>query len=257
MFFSFWGFSQREKLVGTIQDSTSGEGLIGVHIINATLGKLAISSPDGRFQLPVQIGDLVTISHVGYKRAEFIVSEKTPDKITISLMQEITELDEVRVSVLPEYSRFKQLILETQPMDSSLVVFGLDAIPKEYLEEVPVNQQKVSPFPNKVSPGIALNFSLSGLIGEGKEKKKMQKILAKQELARTANLKFNREWVAEETGLDGDELTSFIAYCNFSLEFIVETPLYDIHNDMMALLEDFHQDQIKSSKRDNWYTPGA
>ena len=254
---SFFGFCQREDLAGTIQDSSSGEGLIGVHVINETLGKLAISSPDGGFQLPARIGDVITISHVGYKKEEFSVTKETPDQITISLIQEIIELDEVQVSILPEYWRFKQLIIETQPMDSSLVVFGLDAIPKEYLEDIPANRQSLYPFPNKIPPGKGIPFSLSGLTAEGKQKKKLERILAKQELARTANLKFNRKWVAEETGLDGDELTSFIAFCNFSLEFIVETPLYDIHKEMMALLDDFHQDQNKSSKGDNRYSPGA
>ena len=250
------GFSQRSTLAGNVQDATSTSGLIGVHIINLTSDKLAVSGPDGDFQLPVQTGDTVIVSHVGYKNEEFIFSNDFPKEFIISLEQETTELEEVQVTILPEYWRFKQLVLDTQPMDSSFVVFGLDAIPKDLLIEKPANQQPVVP-PGLNPPSVGVRFGFDGLTKKAKEKKKLQKILARQELSRTASLKFNRKWVAQETGLEGDELTNFIAYCDFSIEFIVQTPLYDIHKEMMALLTDFKKDQLKSNTGDNRFTPGA
>ena len=60
-----------------------------------------------------------------------------------------------------------------------------------------------------------------------------------QESRDKARTKFTRDWVSEMTRLEGDKLTSFIAYCNFSEKYLVETPEYVIHEDMMALLPKF------------------
>ena len=47
------------------------------------------------------------------------------------------------------------------------------------------------------------------------------------------------------TSLEGDELTSFIAYCKFTPEYIAETYIYFIHEKMMALLDDFPDEQAE------------
>lgn len=183
-----------------------------------------------------------------------MVNENSPmDSTKFYLLQEAIQLSEVEVNVFPEYSRFKQLVLETQPMDSSHVVFGLDAIP---LDAFPLeaNEKKVPP-PDFHAPAVAIKFDLGGLTKAGKEKKKLEKILAKQEMARTAHRKFNRDWVAKETKLEGDDLTDFIAYCKFTTKYLVETSLFEIHQRMMALLDTFHSDKSKSDNRS--YNPGA
>lgn len=248
------GFSQRENLLGTVIDSTTGDGLIGVHISNLNSQKLAITSVDGDFTIPIKAADTLIVSHVGYEKAVLIITKDWSNNLTISLTPQATELEEVRVSILPEYSRFKQMIIETQPMDSSLVVFGLDAIPLDAYPEA-ANERKVGP-PDLMAPSIGIGFDLGGLTKKGKEKKKLQKILARRELERVAYQKFNRDWVAKETNLTGDELTDFIAFCQFSPEYIVNTRLYDIHEKMMALLIEF-KEKRSSQKEDNRFSPGA
>ena len=48
------------------------------------------------------------------------------------------------------------------------------------------------------------------------------------------------------TDLSGEELTNFIAYCKFSIDYLVETTVYDIHLKMMALLVDFKAEGMNS-----------
>lgn len=54
---------------------------------------------------------------------------------------------------------------------------------------------------------------------------------------------FNREWVQEVTGLDGDKLTDFIAYCDFSIDFLSKNPLYVIRERLIVKLMEFEQNQ--------------
>ncbi len=251
---SFVGFSQRDDLHGTVIDSISGDGLIGVHIGNLNSKKLTVTSIDGDFSIPVKENDTLVISHIGYKKETFIVATGWSDNLIISLTPQAIKLDEVQVSLLPEYQRFKQLVIETQPMDSSLVVFGLDAIPLDAYEKS-ANELKVGPT-DLMAPAIGIGFDLGKLTKRHKEKKKLQKILARRELERVAYQKFNREWVAEETNLDGDELTDFIAFCQFTPEYIVNTRLYDIRKKMMALLEKF-EEKRSHKKEENRFSPGA
>ncbi len=88
-------------------------------------------------------------------------------------------------------------------------------------------------------PTLGFRFNMDGLTKKGKERKKLKKILERKGTVFKAQSKFNREWVAKETKLAGDQLTSFIAYCNFTPEFLAETTLYVIHEKMMAKLNDF------------------
>ncbi len=74
----------------------------------------------------------------------------------------------------------------------------------------------------------------------------MQEILQSKRKTNLANQKFNREWVAEMTKLEGDELTEFISYCKFSIDYLAETTVYEIHNKMMALLDDFNSERDES-----------
>lgn len=248
------GFAQRDYLYGVVVDSISSEAMIGVHITNSNAGLLTNTNVNGTFKIPVIPGDSLTITYVGYESVTYIVPLERPKELVyFKLSQEATQLDEVVVNVFPEYWRFKQMIVDNQPIDSTHVVFGLDAIPLDAYA-LDANEQKITPT-DYHAPALAIGFDLGGLTKKGKEKKKLQKILAQQEMERAAYRKFNREWIAKETKLSGDELTDFIAYCKFTTKYITESTLFEIHGRMMALLDEFKAERAES---DNFnYSPGA
>ena len=101
---------------------------------------------------------------------------------------------------------------------------------------------------------VRIPFDLERFTKKGKEKKKLAEILEHERKWKLANEKFNREWVASISNLDGDELTSFIAFCDFSADYIIETHLIDIKNEVLALLDDFKSTDQKAPKQ---YVPGA
>jgi hypothetical protein len=88
-------------------------------------------------------------------------------------------------------------------------------------------------------------------LGKGIDRQKaFKEIIAKQkEMERIIHAKFNRVLVGDLTQLDGDELTRFIAFCNFSDDYLYETDLFTITEDLYAKLQDFQnmRDTIPSS----------
>ncbi|MEP1031993.1 carboxypeptidase-like regulatory domain-containing protein [Ekhidna sp.] len=254
VFISLFGYSQRNYLYGVVSDSGTSEAMIGVHISNPQAGLLTNTNANGTFKIPVQAGDTLVLSYVGYKTTTYAIEENQPiELINFYLTQEATKLTEVEVNVFPEYWRFKQMVVDSQPVNSTHVVFGLAAIP---LDAFPLeaNELKVEPA-NYQAPTIGIGFNLRGLGKKGKEKKKLEKILAQKETERAAYRKFNRDWVSQETDLTGDELTNFIAFCKFTPKYLAETTLFEIHGRMMALLDEFKDGQNKSKNQN--YNPGA
>ena len=77
----------------------------------------------------------------------------------------------------------------------------------------------------------------------------MQQIRKQRHTTSTAYLKFTREWVGENTKLEGDKLTSFIAYCDFSVEYLASATLFDIHQRMMAILPEFLEECEKKGQK--------
>ncbi|MEO9871446.1 carboxypeptidase-like regulatory domain-containing protein [Ekhidna sp.] len=243
-------FSQRTYLHGIVRDSSTLEALIGVHISNVSSQKLTNNEIDGSFKIPVKEGDSLLLTYVGYKSVSYIVKENwSSETIPFFLEQKATQLSEVEVNLFPEYVRFKQLVLETNPVDST---FHID-LPELFIPYSPPTAQQLQ-HPD-LAPSVGFQFDMAGLTKKGKEQKKFQKLLESKSITDKAYRKFDREWVSQKTKLKGDQLTNFIAYCKFTPEYLVETPLFFIHERMMALLEDFQEGKKRS--KNQRYTPGA
>jgi len=227
---SIWASAQRNYLFGSVVDSTNYP-LSDVYVRNTTAGLITNTDTEGDFRIPVQEGDTLVISYIGY---ETILQEINSDLLqnestTFQLSAKTTFLDEVTITRFPEYQQFKQQLLATDPGDSSFEVYG---VPK-----VVITQE------DRLNASLAIRGPFSAVHNtfskRAKEQKKVRKLLQNQEGRDKARTKFTRDWVSEMTRLEGDKLTSFIAYCNFSEKYLVETPEYVIHEDMMALLPKF------------------
>jgi len=251
--FALSASSQVDQLTGFV--TAFGEPIHGAHIYNNQRKLLTITDPQGSFKMPVEVGDSIDISHVGLETVSFIVdSALTDEPIYISLASNPILLEEVRV-LFPTYGGFKDQILATVPTDSSFTLHAYDQV--DYTQ-VSFPEEPSTEDPEMKQPGgvgVSAPFDLERLTKRGKEKKKYNKLKAREWLVSQANLKFKREWVSEVTKLKDDRLTDFIAFCNFTPEYIVQTPLYIIQEDMMALLMEFEAGN-EDRKKDR-YTPGS
>jgi len=232
--------SSQSIFKGVLMDSVNKKPVQFAHVANYSGESMDITDVNGKFSLPAKVGDTVVFSSVGYQRIGWQVKEEwVGNEITLYLPQDTILLKEITVNNLPPEVIFKQRILDQQPVDSSFWYHGME---KPIEKEDPTLNEKVIKNPLFVAthPLSALYYNFSK---EEKERRKYHKI-AQSELKRDrVNRKFNREWVKEVTELDGDELTSFIAFCDYSIEYLDKTPLYIIREDLLAKLDTFRKEQ--------------
>lgn len=241
----FATMAQRAYVYGVVVDSATKDPMIGAHIQNIIGGTLTSTNAEGKFKLPAQIGDTLVITSVGHTTLAWAADSGwfQGEEVEFYLPVNTIYLDEVVVGEFPEYIRFKEKILNTQPEDTTFEIFG---VPRVVMDPYP--QPEKSEFLNPVNvffhPISAVHHSFSK---REKEKRKIQQLRKTEFTRQQARSKFTREWVAENTQLEGDKLTSFIAYCNFSEVYLAQSSRFAIYELMMDLLPKFLEEYSEKS----------
>ena len=249
LFLSLKTLAQQGELKGYVEDKTTLLPLHGAHIQNHTTRKLVISDPDGTFILPVSIGDSVVISYTGFYTASFIIDGPSiQTRQFYSLEPSELSLQDVVITPVPEYWDFKKELLNTDPVDSSIKI----DVPK--VGKYTFYDPRTAPLDGeKDAPMFSIPIDLEKLSKKGREKKKFEKVLQKEQKWKEAHLKFNRDLVAQLTDLEGDELTNFISFCDFSVDHILDTHVLELKEEILALLSEFKS----KGSFDDRYPPGA
>jgi hypothetical protein len=211
-----------------------GALLVGAHVRNVTIDKITVTNVDGAFLLPAQPGDTLVISNVGFAQLRHTIAiEDFAGMLTLSMKTSTTSLNEVTILSLPTLKRFKEMVMEEKVKDSAeFWYFGVDK-PKPRSYKMESGQVHKKFLYAVLQPTNFLYYNLSK---SEKEKRKFYQIQNQQDIKKNAEQKFSREWVAEQTGLEGDELTNFIAFCDFSIDYLDQFPIYVIREDMMEIL---------------------
>jgi len=233
---SLLGFAQRAMLTGRLAD-LDNEPIIGAHIRNLSIDKITASNISGSFQLPAFPGDTLFITTIGYTSLTYTLSIRDFDgKLTLLMTESTTSLNEVTVYSIPPIDVFKKTIMETQVKDTvEFWYFGV-AKPVYKGDKMETGRVHKKLLYAVLQPTDFLYYNLSK---QEKEKRKYYQLQQNQSKIKNAYSKFTREWVAEQTGLEGDKLTSFISFCNFTLEYLDRFPTYVIREDMMAKLIEY------------------
>ncbi|MFY0607811.1 MAG: hypothetical protein JXR10_13925 [Cyclobacteriaceae bacterium] len=219
-------------------DSTTLEPVQFAHITNYSSGEMVLSNVDGRFAIKSSVGDTVVCSIVGYEVLGWEVrSSWLKDGITLKLPQDTFLLESVTVNNIPEEHIFKQRILAHEVDDTAFWYHGVE---KPTYRDNPMLNERVIKNPLFIAthPLSALYYNFSK---QEKENRKYHQVTQNNIQQQRVNYKFTREWVKEVTALEGDQLTSFIFYCDYSLDYLDKTPLYIIQEDMLAKLEKFQR----------------
>jgi hypothetical protein len=231
---------QEKMLSCEVLDSTSRQPVQFAHVMNLSGESQAISDIKGHFTIAANVGDTILVSIVGYQRTGWQVKEDWFEKtVKLSLPQDTIMLNSVTVHDIPPEHIFRQRIMDHQPEDSSFWYHGM---PKPVVkEDITLNEKVIkNPLFMATHPLTALYYNTSK---QEKERRKYHSIKSNELLENRVNRKYNREWVQDVTGLEGNQLTDFIAYCNYSLEYLDKTPLYLIREDVIAKLFEFKKEQ--------------
>ena len=179
------------QFTGVVFGSDSLTVIPGVHIYIPKAGRGTTSNPYGFFSLPVQEGDSVIFSAVGYKRSFYKIpphDKESSMRLLVTLEEDIQFLEEVEIRPYPTEAMFKEALITMelpyekeyaniyQWMNSEIMTRGyydLPASPNENYRYL--MQQQFQSYINRYSPpqNQLLNpFAWSQFIKSLKKKKK-------------------------------------------------------------------------------------
>ena len=126
LFVAHSGFSQYQRriiqLSGIILAGDSVNVIPGAHIYVPKAGRGTTSNSTGFFSMPVQTGDSVVFTSVGFVRRHMIVPDSSPEfsTVIIEMTEDVTRLPEVVILPYPTEEIFKEAVLALNiPMDEN------------------------------------------------------------------------------------------------------------------------------------------
>jgi len=229
---------------GKIIDDSMEYALPNVHLWNESTRRGSVSDDTGAFSIGVRDQDTIVFSAIGYYSYVMVVPPSLTKTEVIRLKPRTYEIEEVVVRRFPSYESFiYQVAHHELPETKTTELVMSTAAALEADRERAVE--------DKMETG---RFGYITPLGKGIDQKKAfkEKIEAQKKRERVIQAKFNRVLVGDITHLDGDELTDFIAFCNFSEDYLYETDLYTIMEDLYAKLDDYQilRDTIPSISED-------
>ncbi len=211
-------------LRGIIVDDSLAYALPFVHLWNESTKMGAISNESGEFNIKVRGQDTIVFSALGYFGDSIVVSDSFLNQTTVvRLKTKKYKIAEVVVRRFGSYESFKYQVIH----------LDLPITRTDYLREHIKVSSRIAAMETdteRAAKDKMNGFGYTTPIGGGRshEKEKMEKISNLKKREQIINAKFNRALVRDITHLEGDELTEFIASCNFSDDYLYETDLYTI-----------------------------
>ena len=218
---------------GKIIDDSLGYAIPSVHVWNESTRMGSISNDSGEFRLKVRSQDTVVFSAIGYLSYVIVVSSSLNQKAVVRLKPKKYEIGEVVFRRFRSYESFKYQVIHLDLPETKISEL------REYIKETSIEVAVEADRERAIKDMLEFGYSMPLSGGIDREKAFMDKIRNLKKREQVINAKFNRVLVRDITQLDGDELTKFIALCNFSEEYLYETDLYAIIEALYVKFNDF------------------
>ena len=226
------GIKETYIFKGRLTDADSGIAVTHAHVANPYKGKITVSNAEGSFTMPVEGGDTLLVTRIGYTTLKYAVPASDPNKIVlIEVAPKTEELQEVVITKFPSESRFKEQLL------------GLN-LPEEKQPALNVPHPSLTREYDPDAPMIAAGGVISGIANKFNDKERGRQFKARMELKeqREAYIatKFNKDIVQQITGLkDEEKLNEFMKFCVLSEDFLYKANEYEIHDAVLGCFKDF------------------
>ena len=222
---------------GTVIDDSSGFALPSVHLWNESTRMGTISDGSGEFSIHVKDQDTLVFTSIGYYSEVLVISSSLYQDSEVRLKPKKYEIDELVVRRFRSYESFKYHFLKLDLPESGTAQL------KTHIQAASINvaieADRERAIEDKLETGRIGYITPLGK-GINREKAFKNKMKAREKREQVIHSKFNRELLADITQLDGDELSQFIAMCNFSEEYLYETDLYTIIEALYLKLDEYH-----------------
>jgi hypothetical protein len=219
---------------GKIIDDSLEYALPSVHLWNESTRMGSISNDSGEFSIKVRVQDTLVFSAIGYFSYVVVVSSSLNQKVVVRLKPKKYEIDEVVVRRFRSYESFKYQVIHLDLPETKTTEL------REYLKVTSITAALEADRERAIKDKLN-GFGYTTSLGRGIDHDKVfkEKIINQKMRDQVINAKYNRVLVGDITQLDGDELTEFIALCNFSEEYLYETDLYTIIEALYVKLDDY------------------
>jgi len=210
----------------------------------------------GTFHLQIKQSDTLVISALGYRTQNwpvpFIFNNTIPSFFQIPLEKMAYVLKEVDVFALGSWDEFKADFVKLEIKDDYV-------INKQIIKELaPYNTKPPNIIPPqyrttiekpRISDAIfkPAHFLFTKFNSKEKSKRKVSKMIRNEWKLKKLSKNYNAEIVSANTGLKGDALEDFMAYCGPKLEITEVTSRYDILEQIVHNYKEYRQ--IKKEKQ--------
>ena len=206
------------RLSGQIVDEEEGNTVPYVTIANISKQVMTVSDEEGEFSITFDRNDTIEFSALGFNKYTLNLKDSLASDefyIKILLSQKTYELKPVSIYAYKDEVSFKKAILEME-------------VPEEK-EHEPIRIPGAYYGPKRPpSPTGPISFITQKFGKQARFEKKLQQIRDEYEYSKVVNQKFNRELVAEATGLTDEILDKFILFCKLEDDFVVQANEYEI-----------------------------
>ncbi|MFC0513362.1 hypothetical protein ACFFGT_04095 [Mucilaginibacter angelicae] len=186
--------------------------LAGATIKNLTSKKFVISDENGKFKLAVKTGDTLTASYIGFITDTLVVFKRIP--LVITLQPQSNLLREVfirsRTSPLEKFKKNQSDYKQIYRIGDDRHIFSLGG--------------------GYGSAGLAINIDAlySALSKEGRNARRLQKVLVRDYHSDIVDSRFTESLVAKVTGYEGEQLDRFMINNRPAYDFIKKASDYDL-----------------------------
>jgi hypothetical protein len=206
------------------QDSMSG--IAFAHVYNKSTEKGTTSDVDGRFRIQSKPGDSLEFRMIGYVDTTMSFSQAKAIRFIIPLKERVYQLRQVDVRA----NRFKTPFAPAEPSKDPYV--GYRSVKPSGRSR---QKQEISAGPAE-GMGVAVTGALTALANKfnknEQQRERIRQLKEQDEIKKYYKALFeywfDKEFVAEITGLSGTELNRFIKFCKPSLTFLEEATEYEV-----------------------------
>lgn len=215
------------KLTGRVTAVRDTTGISYAHILNLSHPYGTFSDQTGNFTFTCYRGDTLQISAAGYETYHFATNDLDPSKpeskVRIRLMMKIYMLPSVTILPFRTREGMKRYFLSMQLPDKDKREIALS--------HLNIKREEIGAVPTS---GLTLQGPISLLYDlfskEAKQKRKMEKLLAQDNVKQQLEKRYNPDIVALIIGQDDPNLIKdFMDYCNISLGYLTTVNDYDLY----------------------------
>jgi len=210
------------RFFGNLYDAENYKPIEYAHIINMDGNTATISDTLGTFDLKIEPGDSLMITSIGYETTYYQYTGKWQKAVfsSIPMKEKAYAISQVEVTPWGTYRQFKNKFLELEMKDPEE---DLHPLAWKDIQREPTVEEQINP---GITSPVTMIYALFS--EEIQSMEKLKELQVRMERENKIKEKFNREQVGELTGLEGEELTRFMNYCNFSEKYILNTKEYFI-----------------------------